>query len=97
MTEWLKFRTLQFVGGLGLQVQIPGVDLLHSSAMLWRRPTHKEEEDWHRRQLRANLPQAKKEDVWGWPGGVAVNFARSALVAQALLVRIPGVDLCTAY
>ena len=30
------------------------------------------------------------------PGGAAVRFARSALAAWGLLVRIPGVDLCTA-
>ena len=42
----------------------PGADLLHSSAMLWRRPTYKIEEDWHRCQHRANLPQAKKEEDW---------------------------------
>ena len=32
----------------------------------------------------------------GQPGGTAVKFARSALVAQGLLVQIPGVDLRTA-
>ena len=29
----------------------------------------------------------------GWPGGVVVRFVHSALVAQGLQVRIPGVDL----
>ena len=40
MTKWLKFCVFHF-GGLGSQVQIPGADLLYSSAMLWRDPTHK--------------------------------------------------------
>ena len=31
----------------------------------------------------------------GRPGGAEVKFARSALTAQGLLVRIPGVDLRT--
>ena len=47
VAEWLKFHVLHF-SGLGSQVQIPGEDLLHSSAMLWRHPTYKVEEDWHR-------------------------------------------------
>ena len=33
VAEWLKFHTLHF-GGPGSQVWIPGVDLLHSSAIL---------------------------------------------------------------
>ena len=33
MAKWLKFGTLRF-GGPGLRVQIPDVDLLHSTAML---------------------------------------------------------------
>ena len=40
----VKFRVLCF-GGPGLQVQILGVDLYHSSAMLWQQPTYKVEED----------------------------------------------------
>ena len=47
MAEWLKFHALSF-SGPGLWVQIPGADLLHSSAMLWGHPTYKIEEDWHR-------------------------------------------------
>ena len=47
MAEWLKLCLLHF-GRLGSQVRIPAVDLLHSSAMLWRHPTYKIEEDWHR-------------------------------------------------
>ena len=38
------FRVLCF-SGLGSQARIPGADLLHSSAMLWRHPTYKIEED----------------------------------------------------
>ena len=45
-------------GSPGLWVQIPGTDLCHS-AMLWWQPTYKVEEDWHRCQLRTNLPQAR--------------------------------------
>ena len=32
----------------GSQIRIPAADLLHSSARLWRHPTYKAEEDWHR-------------------------------------------------
>ena len=43
------------------QVWFPGMTLHHSSvAMLWRRPSYKIQEDWHRCQLRANLPQQNK-------------------------------------
>ena len=40
VAEWLMFHTLCF-GGPGSWVQIPGTDLLHSSAMLLRSPTYK--------------------------------------------------------
>ena len=33
----------------------------------------------------------------GWPSGVVAKFARSASAAQGSLIRIPGIDLCTAY
>ena len=49
----------------GLWVQIPGADhapLINPSC--GRHPTYKMEEDRHRCQLRANLPQQKKEDWW---------------------------------
>ena len=47
--------------GLGLQVQIPGVDLYTThQAMLWQCPTYKIEEDWQRCWLSDNLPQAKR-------------------------------------
>ena len=59
VAEWLKFCMLCF-SGLGLWVRIPGMELLHSSAMLWQHPTYKIEEDWHMCYLRGNLPQAKK-------------------------------------
>ena len=55
VTKWLHFCVLHFSGS-GLQVWIPGMDLLQSSAMLWSHPTFKVEEDWHRCQLRMNLP-----------------------------------------
>ena len=42
----VKFGALCF-GGPGSKVWIPGKDLHHSSAMLWRCPTNKREEDWH--------------------------------------------------
>ena len=36
--------------------------------------------------------------AWGgWPGGVMVEFTRSAPVAQGLRVQIPGADLDTAH
>ena len=34
---------------------------------------------------------------WGWPGGVVVKFACSALAVWLLRVQIRGVDLCTAH
>ena len=37
-----------------------------------------------------------KWKVGGRPGGTAVKFACSALVARGSLVRVPGADLCTA-
>ena len=43
--KWLKFCMLLF-GNLGSRVRILSVDLLHSSATLWRPPTHKIEEHW---------------------------------------------------
>ena len=36
----VEFSALRF-GGLGLWVQIPGMDLHHSSATLWWQPTYK--------------------------------------------------------
>lgn len=42
-------------------VWIPGVALLHSSAVLWRHPTYEVEEHWHRWYLRANLPHTYKK------------------------------------
>ena len=46
MAERLNFHELCF-GGPDLWVRILGVDLLHTSAMLWRHPTYKVGEDWH--------------------------------------------------
>ena len=63
MAKWLKFCAL-CISSLGSQVQFPGSDLLHSSAMLWWHPTYKVEEDWHGCYLRAYLPQANKEEDW---------------------------------
>ena len=40
MAEWFKFRVLHF-GGLDSWVWILGVDLIHTSAMLWQPPTYK--------------------------------------------------------
>ena len=39
----------------------------------------------------------KKLASGGQPGGAAVKFARSVLVARSLLVRISGGDLCAAW
>ena len=47
VAKWLKFCMFNF-GDPGSWVWILRVDLLHSSAMLWRHPTYKVEEDWHR-------------------------------------------------
>ena len=45
----------------GSWVQTPGMDLYTAhQAMLWWHPTYKMEEDWHRCQLMATLPQAKR-------------------------------------
>ena len=65
MAEWLKLPVLHF-GGPSWPVQIPSAALLHSSAMLRRRPTYNVEEDWCRCWLGANLPQEKKEEDWEW-------------------------------
>lgn len=43
----VRFGVLCF-SCLGLQVRIPGVDLHHSSAMLWWWPTYNVEEDWQK-------------------------------------------------
>ena len=40
MAKWFNFRALRF-SRLGLQAQIPGLDVLHSSATVWRCPTYK--------------------------------------------------------
>ena len=48
-------------GDPGSWVQIPGLGILHSLAVLCRCPTYKVEEDWHSCSLRASLPQAKKK------------------------------------
>ena len=55
MAKQLKFLTLHS-GSPGSPVRIVSTDLLHSSAMLWRHPTDKIEEDWHGCYLRGNLP-----------------------------------------
>ena len=47
MAEGLKFCVLCF-SGLGFTGSDPGVDLLHSSAILWRHLRYIVEEDWHR-------------------------------------------------
>ena len=58
MALWLSSVS----SALEVQVQFLGADIHHSSAaILWREPTCKIEEGWHRCQLRANLPQAKRE------------------------------------
>ena len=38
----------------------------------------------------------KKLNEWGWPGGAAVKFARSASAARGSLVQILGMDEGTA-
>ena len=48
-------------GGQCSQVQILVADIHHLLATLWWQPTYKIEEDWHRYQLRANLPQQNKQ------------------------------------
>ena len=46
----------------GLPVQILGADLYTThQAMLWQHPTYKVEDDWHRSELRANLPHQKNQ------------------------------------
>ena len=62
MDKWLKFCAL-CSGGTGSNVLILGVDLINLSAMLWRYPTYKVEEDWHRCYVRVNLPHQKKKKV----------------------------------
>ena len=39
----------------------------------------------------------KLAKYWGRAGGVAVEFARSALTAPGSPVRIPDGDLCTSH
>ena len=60
MAEWLKAPHSTLLQP-GLAGSHPGCGQLHSSAMLWRHPTYKVEEDWHGCQLRVNLPHKKKE------------------------------------
>ena len=64
MTKQLKFCTLSF-RSLGSQLRIPDTNLLHSSAMLWRHPTHKTEGD--RQQMLAqdesSPPKKKKKKI----------------------------------
>ena len=57
----VKFSALHF-SSPSSQVQIPVMDLHHSSAMLWWGLTYKVEEDWHRCWLTANLPQGKNKN-----------------------------------
>ena len=51
-TGWLRGCVVKVLRVLlrspWVPVPIPGTDLLHSSAMLWRHPPYKVEEDWHR-------------------------------------------------
>ena len=35
--------------------------------------------------------------LWGWPGGIVVEFVCSALMAQGLQVQISVMDLLTAH
>ena len=63
----------------GSQVQIPGADLLHSLAMLWRSPTYKIEEDWHRCQLRASLPQAQR-------GGLETDVSSGQIFIKVIII-----------
>ena len=50
-------------GAQGLLVWIPGAEMaLLGTPCCGRHPTHKVEEDEHRCQLRASLPQQKEED-----------------------------------
>ena len=39
------------------------------------------------------LKQLRRELRWGWPGGAAVKFTRSASAARGSLARIPGVEM----
>ena len=60
----IKFGVLLFCG-LGSQVQILGVDLHHSSAVLWQQPTHKTEEDWQQMLAPRQSSSAKKKaETW---------------------------------
>ena len=64
---WPRGLVVEFVHSTstarGSRVWIMGMDL-HTAheAMLWRRPSYKVEEDWHRCSLSNNLPQWKEED-----------------------------------
>ena len=46
MAEWLNVYVLRFRGPVYAGLD-PDVDVLQSSAMLWRHPTYKQAEDWH--------------------------------------------------
>ena len=58
LSPWLSGYIQHSASRSGSWVRIPGMDLHHWSAMLWRHPIYKTEEDWHRCRLRAN-PQKK--------------------------------------
>ena len=61
MAYWLSLVCSALVAW----VQFPGTGSHHlSAAMLWWQTTYKIEEDLHRHELRANLPQPKKEEDW---------------------------------
>ena len=49
---------------------------------------------WREKEERSHV---KNQSIQDWPRGVAVKFARSALVAWGSPVQIQGTNLCTAY
>ena len=62
MAQWLNAHIL-LLGGQGSLVWIPGVDMAPlGKPSCGRRPTYKVEEDGHRCELRASLPQQKEKD-----------------------------------
>ena len=87
MAQWLKFCVLCF-HSLGLQVQILGADLLYSSAIPWRHPTYKVEEDWHRCYLKSNLPHQKKKKEEDWQHMVARGKSFSHTQKRSELTRL---------
>ena len=73
-----------------------GTDLhITHQAVLWRHPTYKVEEDWHRCSLRDNLPRAKR-GRWATDassGSIFLTKKQNKKVSPTMLSFLPAVLL----